>query len=91
MLPIMLLVLKPSPEFDSAKCNSEIFPQVCFRLKMRLNITFGILNVAFDMLARKSSLILFVFLCFYLVWGVSNTTAYDRQLIRGEMQPKGRS
>lgn len=42
LLPIILLVLTPSSQFDSAKWNSQTF------LMMRFNIIFGILNVAFD-------------------------------------------
>lgn len=57
LLPIMLLVSRLSPEFESAKTDKETY----FHLTMKFNITFGSLNVAFDSSARKSSLALFVF------------------------------
>jgi hypothetical protein len=52
--------------------KSGVFGKVCFRLKMKFHITFGILKAAFDLPARKSSFSLFVFLRFHLVWGVNS-------------------
>lgn len=78
----MLSVLKPGSEFNSEKWHDESFSKSAFIVRWNLiwHLVFWLSPLT---PARKSSFPLFVSMYSLLVWGVNNTTAYDRQLITG--------